>query len=83
MRNTGNTFDSLMDRILFSLHFTFPFLDDIFICSRSEEEHQSHVTAILQCLQDASLCHHCRKNWYETSSPWTQLPPTPTCSLKG
>ena len=29
MKNAGNTFQRLMDRILFGLHFTFPYLDDI------------------------------------------------------
>ena len=48
-----NTFQQLMDRVLFGLPFTFPYLEDILICSKNEEEHRSHLTAVLQWLQSA------------------------------
>jgi len=61
MRNAGNTFQRLMDRVLSGLAFAFPYLDDIFICSKSEEEHRAHLMAVLQRLQDAGLAANAEK----------------------
>ena len=61
MKNAGNTFQHLMYRILFGLQFTFPYLNNIFICSRSEEEHRSHVAPVLQRLQDVGLSANAKK----------------------
>jgi hypothetical protein len=61
MRNAGNTFQRLIDHVLLGLPFTFPYLDDIFICSKNEEEHQSHLTAVLQRLQSAGLAANADK----------------------
>ena len=41
MRNASNPFQSLMDHILFELSFTFPYLDDILICSKDKKDHCS------------------------------------------
>ena len=61
MRNAGNTFQRLMDRVLSGVEFAFPYLDDIFICSRNEDEHRSHLMAVLQRLQGAGLAANAEK----------------------
>ncbi len=42
LRNAGNTFQRMMDRVLAGLDFTFVYRDDILIASRSEAEHLVH-----------------------------------------
>ena len=61
MRNAGNTFQRLMDRVLAGADFAFPYLDDIFISSKSEEEHRRHLMAVLQRLQAAGLAANAEK----------------------
>jgi hypothetical protein len=39
MRNLGQTFQQLIGRILAGLEYTFVYLDDILLASRSHEEH--------------------------------------------
>jgi len=50
MRNAGNTFQRLMDRVLAGVECAFPYLDDIFIFSKGEAEHRSHLVLVLQRL---------------------------------
>ena len=40
MRNAGNTFQWLMDRVLAGVECAFPYLDDIFIFSKGEAAHR-------------------------------------------
>jgi hypothetical protein len=53
LRNAGNTFQRLMDRILAGLDFVFVYLDDVII--RSMSEHLQHVRILFQGLQAAGL----------------------------
>jgi hypothetical protein len=55
LRNAGNTFQRLMDRILTGLDFVFMYLDDVIIGSRSLSEHLQHVRTLFQQLQAAGL----------------------------
>jgi transposase InsO family protein len=55
LRNAGNTFQRLMDRILAGLDFVFVYLDDVIIGSRSMSEHLQHVRILFQRLQAAGL----------------------------
>jgi hypothetical protein len=55
MRNSGNTFQRLMDNVLADLDFAFPYLDDIFIFSRDDQEHLQHLWEVFCCLRDAHL----------------------------
>ncbi len=55
IRNLGNTFQRLMDRVLADLDFAFLYLDDIFIFSRDEEEHLWHLYEVFCCLRAARL----------------------------
>ncbi len=61
MRNAGNTFQRLMDRVLTGVECAFPYLDDIFIFSKGEEEHRTHLVLVLQRLQEAGLAANAEK----------------------
>jgi hypothetical protein len=50
-----------MDRVLAGLAFAFPYLDDIFICSRSKEEHRRHLMAVFRRLRAAGLTANAQK----------------------
>ena len=53
IRNAGNTFQQLMDHVLSGPAFAFPFLENIFICSKDEVKHQLHLMVVLPQLQGA------------------------------
>jgi hypothetical protein len=55
LRNAGNTFQRLMDRILAGLDFVFVYLDDVIIGSRSMSEHLQQMRILFQRLQAAGL----------------------------
>jgi hypothetical protein len=55
LRNAGNTFQRLMDRVLAGLAFAFVYLDDIIIASPSMEQHQQDVEEVFRRLQAAGL----------------------------
>jgi len=61
MRNTGNTFQRLMDCVLAGVECAFPYLDDIFIFTKGEEEHRAHLMLVLQRLQGAGLAANAGK----------------------
>jgi hypothetical protein len=43
LKNAGMTFQRLMDHIFFDLPFSFVYLDDLLVTSRSVEEHHCHL----------------------------------------
>ncbi len=51
MRNAGQSFQRLMDRILEGLDFCFIYIDDILVASRSAGEHEQHLPQVLEWLQ--------------------------------
>jgi hypothetical protein len=55
LRNAGNTFQRMMDRVLAGLDFCFWYLDDIIVASSSRQEHLGHLQQLLQRLQDHGL----------------------------
>ena len=57
MTNSPATFMDLMHRVFqpYLDHFAVVFVDDIFIYSRSEEEHEDHLRVVLQVLRDHQL----------------------------
>ena len=55
LRNSGATFQRLMDGILGDLPYCVCYVDDILIFSRNLEEHQGHIRNVLQLLQDNGL----------------------------
>jgi len=54
MRNAGNTFQRLMDRVLSGSH-GFPYLDDVLVASKSAADHERHLRDVLQRLSAAGL----------------------------
>jgi len=55
LRNSGATFQRLMDGILGDLPFCACYVDDILVFSKNTEEHLQHLRTVLQRLQDNGL----------------------------
>ena len=55
VRNAGNTFQRLMDRVLSGLDFVFVYLDDILIASTDRAQHFIHLRIVFQRLLDNGL----------------------------
>ena len=55
LRNSGATFQRLMDSIFGELTFCAVYVDDILLFSKSHEEHATHLRTVLQLLQDNGL----------------------------
>jgi cytoskeleton-associated protein 5 len=55
LKNVGMTFQRLMDHIFFDLPFSFIYLDDLLVASRSTEEHRRHLWQALLRLQENGL----------------------------
>jgi hypothetical protein len=51
LRNAAQTFQRFMDDILRGIDFCFAYVDDILVFSRSLEDHERHLRAILGQLQ--------------------------------
>jgi hypothetical protein len=55
LKNAGQRFRRLMDRVLAGLDFVFIYLDDVIVGSRSEEEHLHHLRLVFARLQQFGL----------------------------
>ena len=55
LRNASQTFQRHMDEVLKGLHFTYNYIDDILVASKSEEEHFQHLEQLLARLQQHGL----------------------------
>ena len=55
LTNAPATFQRLMDKLFTGWNFVFIYLDDILIASKSFSEHITHITQVLQRLQEAGL----------------------------
>ena len=55
LRNAGNTFQRMMDRLGIDLPFIFIYLDDILIASPDFETHLQHLRAVLERLRSFGL----------------------------
>lgn len=57
LTNAPATFIDMMNRVFRSFidKFVIVFIDDISVCSRSEEEHEKHLRLVLQTLRDHQL----------------------------
>ena len=55
LRNSGATFQRLMDTIFGNLDFCTVYVDDILVCSKSEAEHREHLRIIFKLLSDNGL----------------------------
>jgi len=55
LRNAGQTFQRLMDRILGDLPFAFTFMDDVLLASVDHQQHESFLRVVLQRLAEQGL----------------------------
>jgi hypothetical protein len=55
LKNVGQTFQGLMDRVGADLDFVFIYLDDILVASPGAETHKQHLHTILQWLRQFGL----------------------------
>ena len=55
LRNAGQSFQRLMDRILAGLDFCFVYIDDILVASSSAEEHERHLRQLLDQLRQHGM----------------------------
>lgn len=58
LRNAGQTFQRFIDQVLRGLDFIFVYIDDILIASETFEQHQEHVSLVL----DKLAVHHININ---------------------
>ena len=55
LKNAAQAFQRLMDTVLRGLDYTFVYIDDILIASRSKSEHRAHLRQVLERLQQHGL----------------------------
>jgi len=55
LRNSGQTFQRMMDQVLQDLPFVFVYLDDILVASTSHAEHMQHLRCVFERLSTNSL----------------------------
>ena len=55
LKNAGQSFQGLMDRLMASLDFVFVYLDDILIASPDQQTHLQHLRLVLERLREGSL----------------------------
>lgn len=55
LRNAAQTFQRLMHEALRGLEFVFVYIDDVFIASRTIEEHRQHLRIVFQRLESFGL----------------------------
>jgi hypothetical protein len=55
LRNAGQTFQRMMDRVLQGLDFCFCYLDDVLVASATPQEHVQHLRQTLERLQQHGL----------------------------
>jgi len=61
LRNTGQTFQRLMDQVLGDLPYAFVYMDNLLVASRNHEEHLEHLREILSRLSDQGLVLNAEK----------------------
>ena len=61
LRNAGQAFQRMMDRILAGLDYAFVYLDDVLIASRTHEEHQQHLREVLERFRQHGLVLNAEK----------------------
>lgn len=55
LRNATQTFQRFINEVLHGLDFCYAYIDDIFIASKSEKEHETHLRKVFQRLDDNGL----------------------------
>jgi len=68
MRNAGNTFQRLIDRTISGLENASPYLDDILVFSKTEEDHRWHLQETFALLRAACLTTNAEKCEFRKTS---------------
>ena len=55
LRNAAQTFQRFIDQVLHGLHFTFAYIDDVLITSKSPAEYQQHLHTVLERFQEHGI----------------------------
>jgi len=55
LRNSGQTFQRMMDEVMQGLDYTFCYLDDVLVASATPEEHAEHLKEVLERLRGRGL----------------------------
>ena len=55
LRNMAQTFQRFIDQVLHGLHFTFAYIDDVLITSKTPAEHQQHLRTVLERFQEHGI----------------------------
>ncbi|BHF80463.1 hypothetical protein SprV_0702359100 [Sparganum proliferum] len=55
LRNTSQTFQRFVDRVLHGLPFVYAYIDDLLVASSTAEEHMEHIAAVFDRLQQFSV----------------------------
>ena len=55
LRNAAQTFQRFIDQVLHGLHFTFAYIDDVLITSKTPAEHQQHLCTVLERFQEHGI----------------------------
>ena len=55
LRNAAQTFQHFIDQVLHGLHFTFAYIDDVLITSKTPVEHQQHLRMVLERFQEHGI----------------------------
>lgn len=61
LRNAANTFQRFMDEVLRDLNFCFPYIDDVLVFSKNEQEHREHLHLLFKRLDEYGLLVNVRK----------------------
>lgn len=56
LRNAAQTFQRFMDVVLRNLPFAYPYLDDVLIASKTEDEHVTHLRQVFARLEEHGIC---------------------------
>ena len=68
LKNSGASFQRMMDQILGDLPHSFVYVDDILVASRTAEEHRQHLHEVFARLRDAGLTVNADKCIFGQSS---------------
>lgn len=67
LRNAAQTFQRFIDEILRGLDFVFPYIDDLLISSRSEQEHLEHLKIVFERLRNHGVLVNTSKSVFAQS----------------
>uniref|UniRef100_A0A1X7VWW4 Reverse transcriptase domain-containing protein n=1 Tax=Amphimedon queenslandica TaxID=400682 RepID=A0A1X7VWW4_AMPQE len=67
LRNAAQTFQRFINQVLHFLHFAYVYLDNVFVASRSPQEHKDHLRLIFQRFQLYNIAINPAKCEFELS----------------